>query len=153
MPEGFENYFLSSLIFYLCNLCSTVWGPQPFRHKPSVDFLLFLATIFTMKLIEDIKKAEEKAEKLKQEAESQGQKLLDKEHENGEKEFAGLNHEKEKLLEENLAQAKKSADKEIEKLQKEHEKDITKVKTSYKNNKNKSITKVQEIILKWPSSQ
>ena len=106
-----------------------------------------------MKLIEDIKKAEEKAEKLKQEAEIQGQKLLDKEHENGEKEFAGLDHEKEKLLEENLAQAKKSADKEIEKLQKEHEKDITKVKNSYKNNKNKSITKVQEIILKWPSSQ
>jgi len=115
--------------------------------------LLFLATIFTMKLIEDIKKAEENAEKLKKEAEIQGQKLLDIEHENGEKEFTGLDNEKEKLLEENLAQAKKSADKKIEKLQKEHEKDITKVKNSYKNNKNKSITKVQEIILKWPSSQ
>ena len=106
-----------------------------------------------MKLIEDIKKAEEKAEKLKQEAEIQGQKLVNIEHENGEKEFAGLDNEKEKLLEEKLAQAKKSADKEIEKLQKEHEKDIIKVKNSYKNNKDKSVKKVQEIILKWPSSQ
>ncbi|GAI60658.1 unnamed protein product [marine sediment metagenome] len=105
-----------------------------------------------MKLIEDIKKAEEKAEKLKQEAKIQGQKLVNIEHENGEKEFAGLDNEKEKLLEEKLAQAKKSADKEIEKLQKEHETDIIKVKNSYKNNKDKSVKKVQEIILKWPSS-
>ena len=75
-----------------------------------------------MKLIDEIKKAEEKAEKFKKEAEIEGQKLLEKERKNGEKEFTTLVDEKEKLLKEKLAEAKKIADNEIKKLQKEYEK-------------------------------
>ncbi len=105
-----------------------------------------------MKLIEDIKKAEDRAEKLKKEAEIEGQKLLEKERESGKQKFAALDIEKERLAKTKLAEAKKTADGEIAKLKKEHEKDINKLKGAYNKNKEKALKEVQEIILKWPLS-
>lgn len=105
-----------------------------------------------MKLIEDIKKAEEKAENLKKKAEIEGQQLLEKEREGGKERFADLDHEKEKLMKRKLADAKKVADSKIAKLDKEHEKNINKLKGAYNKNKEKALKKVQEIVLKWPLS-
>jgi len=105
-----------------------------------------------MKLIEDIKKAEEKAENLKKEAEIEGQRLLEKERESGKQKFAALDNEKERLAKIKSAEAKKTADGEIAKLMKEHEKDISKLKGAYNKNKEKALKEVQEIILKWPLS-
>jgi len=106
-----------------------------------------------MKLIEDIKKAEETAEKLKKEAEIEGQSLLEKERESGKQKFAALDDEKEKLIKIKLAEAQKTADGEVAKLKKEHEKDINKLKGAYNKNKEKALKEVQEIILKWPLSR
>lgn len=106
-----------------------------------------------MKLIDDIKKAEEKAEKIKKEAEIEGQKLLEKERDSASRAFAELSEYKNKLTEKKLAQAGEKADKDIEVLDQSHHAEIKKMKKSFNENKNNAIKKVQEIILKWPSSQ
>ena len=105
-----------------------------------------------MKLIDEIKTAEENAEKSRKEAEKKGQRILEKEREHGEKELGSLIEERERLLGKNLAEANKTADLEIKKLQDRHKQDINKLKLSYEKNRKTAVKKVQEIILKWPSS-
>lgn len=105
-----------------------------------------------MKLIDEIKKAEEKAEKIKKEAEIEGQKLLEKEQSNASTEQAQLGEYKEEITEKKLTLAREEADKDIEKLNKNHQIEIKKLRESFKNNKSKAVKSVQEIILKWPSS-
>ena len=117
-----------------------------------VDFPVFLAKISVMKLIDEIKKAEEKAEKIKKEAEIEGQKLLEKEQSNASTEQAQLGEYKEEITEKKLTLAREEADKDIEKLNKNHQIEIKKLRESFKNNKSKAVKSVQEIILKWPSS-
>jgi V/A-type H+-transporting ATPase subunit G/H len=106
-----------------------------------------------MKLIDDIKKAEEKAEKMRKEAEIEGQNLLEKEKNNASKAFAQLEVYRDKLTEKKLAQAKEKADKDIEILDQKHQVEIKNLEKSFKDNKSGAIKKVQDIILKWPSSQ
>jgi V/A-type H+-transporting ATPase subunit G/H len=106
-----------------------------------------------MKLIDDIKKAEEKAEKIKKEAEIEGQKLLEKERDSAARAFAELDEYQNKLAAEKLAQAGEKADKDIKVLDQTHHAEIKKMEKSFKENKNNAIKSVQEIILKWPSSQ
>ena len=106
-----------------------------------------------MKLVEDIQKAEEKAEKLKKKAETEGQKLLEDEREHAKKELAALDEEREKLLEKSLQEAKTIAHEETKNLQKEYDNERGKLQNAYKKNKEKAAKKVQEIIIKWPSSQ
>jgi V/A-type H+-transporting ATPase subunit G/H len=106
-----------------------------------------------MKLIEEIKKAEEKADKMKKEAEIEGQKILEKERDNASKAFAQLEEYKDRLIEKKLTQAKEKADKDIKVLDQQHQAEIKKLEKSFKDNKSSAIKNVQEIILKWPSSQ
>ena len=106
-----------------------------------------------MKLIDEIKKAEEKAEKMKKEAEIEGQKLLERVRDNASNAFAQLEVYREKLTEKELAQAKEKADKDIKVLEQKHQAEIKSLEKSFKDNKSSAVKKVQEIILKWPSSQ
>ena len=106
-----------------------------------------------MKLIEEIKKAEEKGEILKKRAESKGQALLEKAREKGEKDFSALEEMKEKTLEKELAKAQQIVKTEVAKIDAENEKILDSVNKSYKKNKDKTVKKIQEIILKWPSSR
>ncbi len=106
-----------------------------------------------MKLIEDIKKAEEQAEKLKQDAEDKGRFLIEQERGKGEKQLASLNEFREKLMEKKIAEAKRDADKEIKKLEQEYNRTLVAMKDKNKKRKVKSIKEVRDLILKWPLSQ
>jgi vacuolar-type H+-ATPase subunit H len=106
-----------------------------------------------MKLIEEIKKAEEKGEILKKNALDEGQSLVEKAREKGEKDLAALDDFREKQLEKALDRAREIVDSEVAKIDAEHEKALKAINESYKKNKDKTIKKIQEIILKWPSSQ
>jgi len=106
-----------------------------------------------MKLIEEIKKAEEKGEILKKKAVSEGQSLVEKAQEKGEKDLAVLDDMKEKQLEKALDKAKQVVGAEITKIDAEHEQVLKDIDQSFKKNKDKTIKKIQEIILKWPSSR
>jgi len=106
-----------------------------------------------MKLIDEIKKAEEHAEKMKKEAQDQGQKLVEQERENAKTSMAALDEEREKLMKSKLEQARRAAATDVKKLQKEHDDAIKHIDHAYKKNKDKAIEKVHEIILKWPSSR
>ncbi len=106
-----------------------------------------------MKLIEEIKKAEEKGEILKKSAENNGQALLEKAREKGEKDLSALEEMKEKTLEKEIAQAQQVVKTEIAKIDAENEEILDRINKSYKKNKDKTIKKIQEIILKWPSSR
>ncbi len=129
-------------------------GNDFFVHiQPSVDFAVVLSIITVMKLIEDIKKAEEKAEKLKKEAQNKGEELLEKARKTSEEAFAALDETREKLLNDKLAEARTMAEKEIKKARRTHETEIKKIRDSFKSKKDQAVKKVQEILLKWPSSQ
>ncbi|MGB3480572.1 MAG: hypothetical protein WBB67_15630 [bacterium] len=106
-----------------------------------------------MKLIEDIKKVEEKAENLKKDAEKKGRSMIEQEREKGEKQLILLSETRENLMEKKIAEAKKDADKETKKLEQEYNKILVEIKDKYKKKKAKSIKEVQNIILKWPLSQ
>jgi V/A-type H+-transporting ATPase subunit G/H len=106
-----------------------------------------------VKLIEEIKKAEEKAETMKKDAEKQGQELLDAEYEKNKQAIADLESEKEDLLKEKLSEAAQVTKKESENLKKRHEQEIRRIEEHFKKNNEKAIQKVQNIILQWPSSQ
>jgi vacuolar-type H+-ATPase subunit H len=106
-----------------------------------------------MKLIEDIKKAEEKGEISKKNAEIEGQRIIEKAREKGEKEIAALDSDKEKLMEKELVKAQKKIDAEIEKMDAQHAENLKKIDDLYKKNKRKAVAKIQDFILKWPSSQ
>ncbi|UCC12117.1 MAG: hypothetical protein JSW02_00875 [candidate division WOR-3 bacterium] len=106
-----------------------------------------------MKLIDEIKKAEERAEKMKKEAEIEGQKIIEQERESARRSIAALDEEREKVTVAKLKQARDAAEKEIKKLQKEHDENIKHIEHAYKKNKDKAIKKVHEIIIKWPSSR
>lgn len=106
-----------------------------------------------MKLIEDIKRAEEKAEKLKEKAREKGEKVLEKARKTGEDARAALAETREKLINDKLTEARTLADKEIKRAQKAHEAEMKKIKDVFKSKKDQAVKKVQELILKWPSSQ
>jgi vacuolar-type H+-ATPase subunit H len=106
-----------------------------------------------MKLIEEIKKAEEKGEKFKKNAAIEGQGLIQKTREKGEEELAALDAAKDKLIEKELTKAKKKIDAEVAKMDAQHEQNIKKIKDSYKKNKEKAVQKIQDLILKWPFSR
>jgi vacuolar-type H+-ATPase subunit H len=106
-----------------------------------------------MKLIDEIKKAEEKAEKKRKDAEIQGQKLLEKEQENAAQDMAALNEHKEKLTQKKLAQAREQADKDIKDLDKKHQGEIENLRKKHKKIKNNAVKTIQELIIKWPSSR
>jgi len=106
-----------------------------------------------MKLIDEIKKAEERAEKMKKDARDQGQKLVEQERENAKKSLAALDEEREKLTETKIAEARCAAETDMKKMQKAHDDTIRHIDDAYKKNKDKAIKKVHEIILKWPSSR
>jgi len=106
-----------------------------------------------MKLIEEIKKAEEKGEKFRKNAAIEGQNLIEKTREKGEKELADLDKIKDKLIENELIKAKKKIDAEVAKMDAQYEQNLKKIKDSYKKNKEKAIKKIQDLILKWPSSR
>ncbi|MGB7054138.1 MAG: hypothetical protein WBE28_02315 [bacterium] len=106
-----------------------------------------------MKLIEDIKKAEEKGEILKKNAEIEGQQLIEKAREKGEKELAALDSDKERLMEKELVKAQKKIVAEIEKMATQHAENLKKIDDLYEKNKKKAVNEIQDLILKWPSSQ
>ncbi|MDH4210483.1 MAG: hypothetical protein OEV79_03455 [candidate division WOR-3 bacterium] len=106
-----------------------------------------------MKLIEEIKKAEEKAEILKKNTVSEGQSLVEKAREKGEKDLAALDDLREKQLGKALDKAQQIVGSEVAKIDAEHEQASKEINESYKKNKDKTIKRIQEIILKWPSSQ
>lgn len=118
-----------------------------------LDLGCILAIILFMKLIDEIKKAEEEAEQLKKNAEIEGQKLIEGERECIKKDLAALEQEKEKLLKKSLQEAKMAADEAIKKLQMEYKNQRKKIENLCKRNKEKAVKKVQEIIIKWPLSQ
>jgi vacuolar-type H+-ATPase subunit H len=106
-----------------------------------------------MKLIQDIKNAEDNAEKMIETAETEGQTLLEKAIVKAKMDLANLDQEKEQLTKVAISKAKKSAQHEIEKLEKEQDKKIEKLERAFTKNKEKALKSVQEIILKWPSAQ
>jgi hypothetical protein len=106
-----------------------------------------------MKLIEDIKKAEEKGEILKKNAEIEGQQLIEKAREEGEKEIAALDSDKERLMEKELVKAQEKILVEIEKMAAQHAENLKKIDDLYKKNRKKAVNEIQDLILKWPSSQ
>jgi V/A-type H+-transporting ATPase subunit G/H len=130
---------------------------SPLSSIPSslcgVDFAVVLSIITVMKLIEDIKKAEEKAEKLKKEARDTGEELLEKARKTSEEALAALDEAREKLIKDKLAEARMAAEKEIKKAKKTHETELKKIRDLVKSKKDQAVKKVQEILLTWPSSQ
>lgn len=106
-----------------------------------------------MKLIEDIKKAEEKGEILKKNAEIEGQQLIEEAREKGEKELAALDSDKERLMEKELVKAQKKIVAEIEKMATQHAENLKKIDDLYEKNKKKAVNEIQDLILKWPSSR
>lgn len=106
-----------------------------------------------MKLIEDIKKAEEQAEKLKNDAEKKGRSLIEQEREKGEKQLTSLNEFRKELMEKKIAEAKRDADNEIKKLEQEYNRTLAAIRDKNKKKKAKSIKEVRDLILKWPLSQ
>ena len=106
-----------------------------------------------MKLIEEIKKAEEQGEILKKNADLEGQQLLQKTREKGAKDLAALDQAKDNLMEKELQKARKTIDTEIAKIKAGYEQSIKKIDESHKKSKDRTIQRIQEIILKWPSSQ
>jgi hypothetical protein len=106
-----------------------------------------------MKLIQDIKKAEEEGEALKKNAEIEGQKLIEQTRDKGEKEFASLDAIREHSVEKELARAHKVIEDEMRKLDAEQAKNIKKINEMYENNKEKAVKAIQNLILKWPSSR
>lgn len=106
-----------------------------------------------MKLIEDIKKAEEKGEILKKNAEIEGQQLIEKAREKGEKELTTLDSDKERLMEKELVKAQKKIAAEIEKMATQHTKNLKKIDDLYEKNQKKAVNEIQDLILKWPSSR
>lgn len=106
-----------------------------------------------MKMLEEIKRAEEKGEAMKKDAELEGQRLLQQAREKGESALAALVGEKEERLARALQDAHAIAEAEIAKLDRAHEQAVKKIEETYKKNKDKAIKKAQEIILRWPSSR
>ncbi len=106
-----------------------------------------------MKLLEEIKQAEEEGERLKQEAELKGKKDIDDMLEKMNSGLDGLDAEKEKIFEHARQKAEENAAKQIESLSKDHKKRIAKLEKDFEKNKAKAMKKMQEIILKWPSSR
>ncbi len=106
-----------------------------------------------MKLIEEIKKAEEKGEILKKNAVNEGQSLVEKAREKGEKDLAALDDLREKQLQRALDNAQQIVGSEVAKIDAEHEHALREINELHKKNKDKTIKKIQEIILKWPSSR
>lgn len=106
-----------------------------------------------MKLIEEIKKAEEKGEILKKNAASEGRVLIEKTRKAGERELTALDEWREKELKTALDAAQRNVSGEVKKIDAEHEKILRKINELYKKNKDKTIKKIQEIILKWPYSR
>lgn len=106
-----------------------------------------------MKLIDEIKKAEERAEKMKKDAEIEGQKIVEQEREYARRSLAALDKEREKAISTKLKQARDAAEKDIKKIQAEHDDHIKHIEQAYMKNKDKALKKVHEIIIKWPSSR
>jgi vacuolar-type H+-ATPase subunit H len=106
-----------------------------------------------MKLIDEIKKAEEQGEILKKNADLEGQQLLQKTREKGAKDLAALDQAKDRLMEKELEKARKTIDTEMVKIKAEYELSIKRIDESHKKRKDKTVQQIQEIILKWPSSQ
>ena len=106
-----------------------------------------------MKLIQEIKQAEEKGENLKKNAGIEGQKLIELTRDKGEKAIAALDKTKEQLLDKTLTEAQKTIRVEIGKMNTEHEQNLKKIDDLYEKNKQKAIEKTQDLILKWPSSR
>lgn len=106
-----------------------------------------------MKLIEEIKKAEEQGELLKKNAALEGQKLVQKARERGDRDLAALDSARDKELEKELEKAKKTIDKKIANITAEYEQSTKKIDESFKKNREKTIRQIQDIILKWPSSR
>lgn len=90
---------------------------------------------------------------MKKNADSEGQQLLQKTRDKGEKDLAALDAARDKQLERELEKAKKIVDAESVKIKAEYEQSMKKMDESYKKNKERTIKKIQEIILKWPSSR
>lgn len=106
-----------------------------------------------MNLIDEIKEAEEKALKLKKDAQQKGQFLVENERNEGENRLLALENKKAELIKEELTRIKKVIEEKIKKLQEKEQETTQKIQTSYKNNREKVIKEIQEIILKWPSSR
>ena len=106
-----------------------------------------------MKLIEEIKKAEETAEKLKKDAYREGQKRVEKEREAARQALADLGDEKETRFANVLSEAQGEVEKLIEEMETEHKKEIAKLRETARKNKKQALKKVQETIITWPSSQ
>jgi F0F1-type ATP synthase membrane subunit b/b' len=94
-----------------------------------------------MKLLEEIKEAEEKAENMKKNAEIEGQKLIERTRAQGEKDMSALDHSKDALLEQELNKTRKAIDKEIKNLAHQHEQTIKKIMELYDKNKNREREK------------
>jgi hypothetical protein len=105
-----------------------------------------------MKLIEEIKKAEEKAEKLKKNADKEGQKLIEKERENAKKALAQAENDKEVLIDEIRAGVKSDVAKRTKEMEKEHKKALDTLIKNAQKHKDNAVKKAQEIIIAWPSS-
>jgi hypothetical protein len=106
-----------------------------------------------MKLIEEIKKAEEKAENLKKKADTEGLNLIEAAEEEGKKKLNTLGQEEENLIKKKRKAAKEAADKDIAKLEQEHNTALKNLKHTYQKNKAKAIKKAQDLIISWPLSQ
>ena len=106
-----------------------------------------------MKLIEEVKKTEQKAEKMKKDAEKQGQELLDTEHDKAKKAIIDLEQEQEIIIKKKRAEAAAQAEKRIAQLKQKYDKELEAVKKSFEKNKEKAVEAVQKIILQWPSSR
>jgi len=105
-----------------------------------------------MKLIEEIKKVEEKAEKLKKNAHEKGQRLVEEERESSKKALAAMDHEKETLIEKNLNKAKSEAEKKIDSMDKIHKKELEELASHAGKYVKKAVSSTQDIIIAWPSS-
>jgi len=106
-----------------------------------------------MKLIEEIKKAEETAEKLKKEAYQKGQEQVETERDEARKALAAIGDEKETRFAHARQEAQVEAAKMIKVMDKEHDQELAQLDEKASKQKKKAIQRVQETIIAWPSSQ
>ena len=105
-----------------------------------------------MKLIEEIQQAEEKAEKLKKNAENKGQRMIEEERENAKKALTQIEKDKEVLMEKTLAKVRSVVVKRTEEMERAHKKELEKLTKNAEKHIKKAVTKAQDMIIAWPSS-
>ncbi len=105
-----------------------------------------------MGLIEEIKKTETEAEKIRRDAEQKGMKSLEQTKEELQKRLDDIARKRNELLKISQQEIEKVIAEQKKIIEEDYARQSQKLNNQIKKNMNKAIEQVQEIILKWQQS-